>query len=90
VRRDDAPDPAGAARPDPSPILVWNGLVTRVRRSVGERQDGKLTSTTFADPGRAPGTAARTGEKQRDDRSAAERVSGDVDEPIDLVGPDLP
>jgi hypothetical protein len=56
----DAHDPASAARPDHDPIFVWNGLVTRVRRSVGERQDGKLTSTTFASRGRAPGTAAKT------------------------------
>jgi hypothetical protein len=60
----DVHDPAGAARPEPSPILVWNGLVTRVRRSVGERQDRKLTSTTVAGRGRVPGTAAKTGENE--------------------------
>ena len=49
-----ARDPSRALRRDPNQILVWNGLVTRMRRSVAEKRDGELASTTFAGrPGRA-------------------------------------
>jgi hypothetical protein len=40
----DAHDPVPAARPDHDPVLIWNGLVTRIRRSVGERRDGNLAA----------------------------------------------
>jgi hypothetical protein len=44
----DAQDPVPEARPDHDLVLIWNGLVTRIRRTVGERQDGKIAATTFA------------------------------------------
>ena len=37
-------------------LLIWNGLVTRVRRSAAETQDGRLTPTTSAKPGRRAGS----------------------------------
>jgi len=55
----DARDPGSAARPDHDPVLIWNGLVTRIRRSVGGRQDGSLAATTFAGKERPPDTSRR-------------------------------
>jgi hypothetical protein len=56
----DAHDPVSAAPPDHDLVLIWNGLVTRIRRSVGERQDGDLAATTFAGQGRRSDAAAKT------------------------------
>ena len=49
----DAHDPGSAARPEHDPVLIWNGLVTRVRRSGGQRR------------GRAPDTAAEALQAKR-------------------------
>ena len=57
----DAHDPVSAARPDHDPVLIWNGLVTRVRRSGGQRRNGKLTD----DVRQAGSRAGRGGETRQ-------------------------